>query len=134
MGTLKERWLRRREIVRGLMPSIKIENARLRFYKRKNYYEVVARGERLLPAAIPPAVSVDDVAVTNLRFSSDGTELRGTLATLPAKRDLVIDLGFDRKEFLLSSRVTTVPSLRYVLELFLDFILPAFKRLFGRGK
>jgi hypothetical protein len=128
MSTLKERWLQRRQIVRSLMPSIKIENARLRFYKRKNYYEIVVRGEHLRPAAIPPAVSVHDVAVTNLRFSSDATELRGTLSALPDKRDLLIDLGFDRKELQLSSRVTTVPSLHYVLELFLDFIRRLFKR------
>jgi hypothetical protein len=116
------------------MPSIKIDIARVRFHRPGNRYEIVIRGEHLRPGAIPPAVTVHGVAVTDLRFSRNGTELRGRLSALPPERDLRIDLGFDRKEYLLSSRVTTVPSLRYVLELILDFIRRLFRRPPNAGR
>lgn len=122
MSTPKERWLRRRQIVRDLMPSIRIDSARIRFHRRGNRYEIVVRGQRLRPAAAPPDVTVHGVGVTNLNFAADGTELRGTLPGMPAERDLVVDFGFDRKEYALPSRVTAVPSLRYFIELLVDFI------------
>ncbi|MBI2090636.1 MAG: hypothetical protein HYT78_18145 [Deltaproteobacteria bacterium] len=122
MSTLRERWLRRREVVRSTMPSIKIDSASVRFYRLRNRYEIVVRGQHLRPAAAPPEVAVHGVAVTDLRFSIDGTELRGTLPSMPSERDLLVDFGFDRKKFQLPSRVTPVPSLRYLMELILDFI------------
>jgi hypothetical protein len=121
MSVLKQNWLQRRNVAHRSKPSIGVRVARIRFLKRTGSFLVAIRGAGLRPAAIPPSVSVGDVRATHLIFSSDGHELTGMLPRLPDARDLVVDLGFDRHERELPSRVTVVPSLRYAWESFVDF-------------
>lgn len=111
MSTRAERWKARQQLVTAARPRLTVDGGRaMRSWLRRRY-AVEIRGANFFRGWVPPRVLVGGQPVRELRFSPDGTVLRGVLHHRPVGRQIVVDYGFMRGEGRLDREASWWPSL-----------------------
>jgi hypothetical protein len=92
-------WEERRRLAASRKPQVRIDRAIVKESAQEQYvFEVVIEGFGLLPALVPPEVTVGGVLVQPPTFAANGRSVVGVLRERPPNLHVVVDLGYARAE------------------------------------
>ncbi len=98
-------WQQKRKTAVSRLIRLRLDQASIRPVFIPRGYTVTIEGEHLYQAISPPRVTVGDIVLEGLRFSTDGRVLKGRLSAHPTSRRVIVDYHFDRAEIDLSNEV-----------------------------
>lgn len=105
------RWVERNKLAAERRPRVRVDRCVVT-KSVEGSFEVTIDGFALMPAIVPPMVTVGGVPLERMEFELGGRRITGVLPEEPESRRVVVDLGYADQAVLTDEDRTEGPSSR----------------------